>query len=88
MTKKSYTIIDKAGLHARPASILSRIASKYLGEVNIIYNGKNLTLKSIMIVMSLGIPYNASFDIEVIGENEIELLQQFTDTLKQHGMIE
>jgi len=85
--KETFKVVDKAGLHARPASLISAIASKYSGDVNIIYNGKSATLKSILIVMSLGIPFDASFEIEVIGEDETKPLDQIREVLIENGII-
>lgn len=88
MVHKSYTVIDEAGLHARPASLLCQLAMTHDGDVNIVYKGKTSTLKSIMIIMSLGIPYGAKFEIEVDGENKLEMLDKLTDLLKEHKIID
>ena len=89
MKKKTYFVKDIAGLHARPASILCAEASKYDGDVEIIYKDKSVTLKSIMAVMSLGIPHQAEFVIEVNGleveeEKQIDI---FTKILSEHKII-
>lgn len=57
MTEKTFTIIEKTGIHARPATTLVQNASKFNSEVNLEYNGKKVNLKSIMGVMSLGIAH-------------------------------
>lgn len=60
METRQYKVIDEAGLHARPASLLVREASKHEAPIFIEYGGKKHTLKSIMIVMSLGIAMRKS----------------------------
>ena len=87
MKKEKYIVKDVAGLHARPASILSAAAAKYQGTVDIYYKGKKVTLKSIMAVMSLGIPHQAEFFIEVDGDLEDEHINIFTSILKEHKII-
>jgi len=87
MERQKYIVKDKAGLHARPASILSAAASKYRGNVDIIYKDKKVTLKSIMFLMSLGIPYQAEFYIEVNGDQEKEQIMTFTDILTKYKII-
>lgn len=79
--KKTFTVKDVAGLHARPASLLVQVASKYPDEAFINYSGKKITLKSIMAVMSLGIPSKEVFEIEVTGENEAEVLEKLEEVL-------
>jgi len=46
-----------------------------------------LTLKSIMAVMSLGIPQGEHFSVEVIGENELEIFEKIEAVLKEHKVV-
>ncbi|MDD3123866.1 MAG: HPr family phosphocarrier protein [Candidatus Izemoplasmatales bacterium] len=85
--KQKYTINDERGLHARLAASLSKLASNYNGDAFIIYNKQRFTLKSITIVMSLAIPQKAEFEIEVIGEKEIETLEIFKKVLTEQGIV-
>ena len=55
MVEKQFTVIDEAGIHARPASMLVSAANKFASDINLIHKGKNVNLKSILGVMSLGI---------------------------------
>lgn len=82
-----YLVKSEEGLHARPASLLTGVASKYPDRVDIIYQGKKLTLKSIMIVMGLGIPHNAEFEIEVEGAHEDEIVTLLTKVLTDNSII-
>ncbi|MCF7925130.1 MAG: HPr family phosphocarrier protein [Candidatus Izimaplasma sp.] len=88
MVSKTFKVKDEAGLHARPASILCKKAMTFSGDVHIVYKKSKSTLKSIMILMSLGIPYEAEFAIEVDGDGETEMLQELTDILEEHNLIE
>ncbi len=81
--KKQYVVIDKAGIHARPAAKLVQEANKISGDVNITYNGRTVNAKSIMGVMSLGIPCGATFEIEVVGDG----IEQLEQVLKENGLI-
>jgi phosphotransferase system HPr (HPr) family protein len=45
-------VLAPHGLHARPSALVVKAASIYPGEVFIVYNGKNLDAKSIMILMT------------------------------------
>lgn len=87
MVSQTYKVVDKAGLHARPASLLCKKAMTFAGSVNIAYKDKKSTLKSVMILMSLGIPHGAEFSIEVEGNNEQAMLDELTDLLKEHKII-
>lgn len=85
--KREYTIIDEAGLHARPASLLVQEATKFPNEIFIEFNGKRLTLKSIMAVMSLGVPQGGTIGIDVVGDSPIEVFEALEGVLKDHRLI-
>ncbi|MBU6001417.1 phosphocarrier protein HPr, partial [Lactococcus lactis] len=52
---KDFHIIAETGIHARPATLLVQAASKFASDVTLSYQGKDVNLKSIMGVMSLGV---------------------------------
>ena len=85
--KKTYVIKDEVGLHARPASVLVNVANRYPNEISISHNGKTVSLKSIMIVMSLGVPANAEITIEVLGDKPEVIHQELEAVLVQHEVI-
>lgn len=85
--RREYKIIDEAGLHARPASLLVQAASKFPNNIYIEFQDKKLTLKSIMAVMSLGVPQNSTIAIEVEGDNAKEVLQALENILNEHRLV-
>ncbi len=87
MQKRVYSIVSNEGLHARPASLLTKIASRYEADVFIEYDGKNVTLKSVIAVMSLGIPKDAEFSIEVDADNAEEVFESLETVLKDNHII-
>ena len=84
---KTFIIKDEAGLHARPASILCSTAGKYSGSIDIIYQEKRYTLKSIMILMSLGVPQGGEITLEASGEGEKEIIEDLTKILILHDLV-
>lgn len=70
MVKRDFVVIDEMGLHARPASLVVGIANKFKSNIDIEFKGRKMTLKSIMLVMSLGIKYNETFTVFAEGEDE------------------
>ena len=53
MIEKVVPIVNKAGMHTRPASVLVKIASKYKSDFYIVKDGFQINGKSIIGVMSL-----------------------------------
>lgn len=80
-------VIDKVGLHARPASILAKEASKYKSELRIKANGKVGNLKSIMNVMAMGIRNGAEINIEAVGVDEEKALSGIKIVLLDNNVI-
>ncbi|MEH7176834.1 phosphocarrier protein HPr [Neobacillus vireti] len=88
MVTKTFTIIDETGIHARPATLLVSAASKFEAEILLEYNNKSVNLKSIMGVMSLGIPKGAVIKISAEGSDEENALSVLENTLKTSGLAE
>ena len=57
MLETQVTIQNKAGLHARPSSMIVKVASNYPCEVYIGTENNMINAKSIMGVMTLGAGY-------------------------------
>ncbi|WP_096201718.1 phosphocarrier protein HPr [Bacillus sp. FJAT-45350] len=74
MVEKTFSITADSGLHARPATVLVQSISNFESEVTIEYKGKAVNLKSIMGVMSLGVPSGAEVIITADGADEVEAL--------------
>ena len=66
MEKFSYRVKDPAGIHARPAGIIVKEASKYNSDIKIYANEKEADAKKIFAVMSLGIMVGD----EISGDDE------------------
>ncbi|SDM17510.1 phosphocarrier protein HPr [Sediminibacillus halophilus] len=88
MVEKTMTITDETGVHARPATVLVNKAGNFESDINLEYNGKSVNLKSIMGVMSLGIPKDAEIKVTAEGSDEEEALQTIVDTIKNEGLGE
>ncbi len=86
MVEKQFTIIDEAGIHARPAAMLVSVANKFTSDIKLAHNEKDVNLKSILGVMSLGISLGADFKIKADGADEQEALDAIEKTLKEEGL--
>lgn len=86
--KLSFVVSDPVGLHARPATILVNQASKFTSNIKLCYNGKEVNLKSIMGVMSLGVGQGADVTITADGDDAKEAIEAIADTMKKEGLAE
>ncbi|MCY9274816.1 phosphocarrier protein HPr [Bacillus haynesii] len=88
MINKTFTIIDQVGIHARPSTTLVQTASKFNADIYLEYNGKTVNLKSIMGVMSLGIPKAAVIKITAQGADEEDAIATLEQVMTQEGLAE
>ena len=87
---KSITVkvTDPVGLHARPATLAVNAASKCKNaNVTVEYKGKSVNMKSIMGVMSLGIPTDSEIIISVDGQDEDLAIEEIEKVLREHKVI-
>lgn len=84
MEKRTFTITADTGVHARPATLLVNQAGQFESEVELIYNNKKVNLKSIMGVMSLGIPKGAEITITADGTDAEGALKAIETVVLEH----
>ena len=75
MKTEKITLKNETGLHARPASEIVKIASKYQSTISLIANGKTINAKSILNIMAAGIKFQCDGADEESAMKE--LLQAF-----------
>ena len=87
MKQISVTVIDPVGLHARPATVAVNAASKFKCEVKVAYKGRTVNMKSIMGVMSLGLPTQSEITVSCEGEDEDVAVKTIEDVLRAQKVI-
>ena len=74
MIKKSVTISNKLGLHARASAKLTKIAGSFPCEVWLSRGDRRINAKSIMGVMMLAAGLGSTVELETNGEQEEEAM--------------
>lgn len=75
----SLEVSNKMGVHARPAAMIVRIASRYSGEVWITKENERVNAKSIMGIMMLAAAKGTQLDFEAECPNAEELKGELTE---------
>ncbi len=88
MVDLKVVVVDPVGLHARPATVAVNAATKCKCKVSVSFKGRTVDMKSIMGVMSLGIPTQSEITIACDGEDEANALNTIIETLKAQKVIE
>lgn len=75
------------GLHARPATHIVQLLYGKKEDVRITYRKKSVDARSLLNLLLLAIPRNATITIDVVGPNAPSTLQLLLDAI-QHGLGE
>ena len=67
MAERTVQIVNKNGLHARPAAEIVKISAKYQSEITLSKDGMEVTGKSIMGVMMLAAECGSSIGLRAEG---------------------
>lgn len=78
MVERTVQILNKNGLHARPAAEIVKLAAKYKSEITISRDGTEVNGKSIMGVMMLAAAKGSTIVVETDGADEAAALEAIT----------
>ena len=73
------TLLNKVGLHARPAAMFVQTANKFKSNIRVSKEGKEVDAKSILSILSLAVCFNDVVTIKTEGEDAEEALKQLID---------
>jgi phosphocarrier protein len=82
MLEETVVIVNKVGLHARPAALLVKTAGSFACDVAVEKNDKAFNAKSIMSIMSAAIKQGDTITVRVNGEKEAEALAAIIALIK------
>lgn len=78
MVSKRIVVKNKSGLHARPASELSKAAMQCKSDISLKVGEKTVNPKSILNIMAAAIRCNTEIELQCDGETEKEDLETLT----------
>lgn len=87
MVSQKVTVINESGVHARPAGVLVKTASKFNSKVQIVFGDKTIQAKSILNVMAAGIKCGSEIEVQCDGDDEAEALKTLVEFI-ENGMGE
>ena len=82
MVETEVKVVNRAGLHTRPAASLVKLAAKFKSEVTLIRDGFAINAKSIIGVMTLAAEQGSSLTLQVEGEDENEAAEEIKKLFK------
>ncbi len=75
MITKKLTVLNKLGIHARPAAQFVRAASRFQSDVTVVKDDESVDGKSIMGLMMLAVGCGAVITVTVDGPDETESME-------------
>jgi phosphocarrier protein len=78
MLRRTVTICNKLGLHARAAAKFVQLAASFECEVKVVRGAKEVNGKSIMGVMMLAAGLGSSIDVITAGGDETVAMERLT----------
>ncbi len=79
MIRRKVQIKNKLGIHARPATMIVKTATKYRSDLRIIKDDMEINGKSIMGVMTLAAEHNSELELVADGIDEQYLMEELTE---------
>ena len=75
---RTVTVLNAQGLHARPADLLVRLASKYESTILIGKDGELVDCKSILSLLTLGAGEGTELSLQADGSDAAEAIESIT----------
>jgi phosphocarrier protein len=80
--EKDLTIVNRLGLHARPAAMFVRIASRHRAEIWVAKEGEEVNGKSIMGLMMLAAGQGSKLRIRCDGPDADKAMEELEELIK------
>lgn len=81
MYSKEIMLTNEAGLHARPANEFVKKAGKFKSDIHVEFRGRTVNAKSIIALMSAGIPSGSVICISAEGEDEQQAVEALIELI-------
>ena len=81
-----FIVTDPVGLYATPTTELVNAVKQFHSDVSLRYGNKEVNLKSMMGVLSLGIPTNAQLEIIADGGDEKQAIEEIKAKINELGI--
>ncbi len=83
MTRRTVTITNRAGIHARPAAMLVQTANRFASDIYLEKDSERINGKSIMGIITLGATHQSEISIIADGKDEQEAVAAIADLFEK-----
>lgn len=82
MVSQKVTVVNKSGVHARPAGTLAKVAMKCTSQVTLLVGDKKVNPKSVLNLMAAAIRCGTEIEFQCEGETEVEDLKALVEAVE------
>jgi phosphocarrier protein HPr len=83
MIERTVRIVNKNGLHARPAAEIVKLASRYQSDITLVRDDLEVNGKSIMGVMMLAAEFGSSLVLRAAGPDAEQAVSALSDLISR-----
>ena len=80
---REFTLLNRYGMHVRPAGLFAKTASRYDAEVDVEKDGNSVSGKSIMALMTLEATCGTVLKVTASGPQAVEVLDELEALVKR-----
>lgn len=74
MQRRSLTIVNRLGLHARAAAKLVSVCSRYACDIALVVNGRRANARQLIAILMLSAGMGAQVAVEAAGPDEAQAI--------------
>jgi phosphocarrier protein len=80
---REFTLLNRYGMHVRPAGLFAKTASRYDADVDVEKDGNSVSGKSIMALMTLEATCGTVLKVTATGPQAVEVLDELEALVKR-----
>lgn len=84
MTTIQAKLMNKQGLHARPATLLCKEATQFKANIKLIYGDKEGNAKSLIAILAMGLTEGAELQVVAEGEDEAQAAEHMANFINTY----
>jgi phosphocarrier protein HPr len=88
IVKKTFTVLNKKGLHTRPSTELVKCASRFSAKIYLTYQDAVVNAKSLLGILMLAAAKGARITVEAEGHDASEAVETILELAKNHFDME
>jgi len=83
VARRTVTVTNEQGLHARPAYLLASMAKEFDAKIEVVTDNERVDVTSILSTLTLGAEKGTELQLEAIGPDAVAALKALAELFEQ-----